>query len=193
METNKNTQQLKLRSNEFPCPLQLDYFDGLEGETMCWQMMECSCALLCLCLRCGREEEVSRLKGGTLLVWAAIWLQTARWHRYKQDLSSGLNSHILSLDSTQTLPRFYLEVRESSRSSVMTTLHYFFPYVRKKIEHLQSLGNGRSQQVVVNMDLESHEICLKICRPGECLCLPWVCCLDVDTEEQKQDAKERLL
>lgn len=82
----------------------------------CWKMM-----------RCGREDGVSRPGGGLLLVWVAIWLQTVRWQRYKQDLSSGLNSHILSLDSTQTLLRFYLRVIESRRASVMTTVHYFPP------------------------------------------------------------------
>lgn len=86
-------------------------------------MMEWFCVWPCLCLSCGREEEASCPRGGALLVWAATWLQTARWHRYKQDLSSGLCSHILILDSTQTLPRFYREATESSRSSVVTALH----------------------------------------------------------------------
>ena len=133
-----------------PGEIQLDYFDGLGGRnsdlTISWQMMKCSCACLRLCLRCGREEEVSRPRGGALLAWAGIWLQTARWHCYKQDLSSGLNSHVLSLDSTQTLPCFYLEVTECSRSSVMTTQYFFFPPLFKK--HRAFIATGQWRKAV---------------------------------------------
>lgn len=100
----------------------------------------------CVCWRCGRSPGVSR--------WAAVWLSTARWRRYKRDLSSGPNSHVFSLDLTPALPRLKKKIWRSQRAAESLWWLRCISPPHSPIwwkSSLSSLGTGKRQQVVVNV------------------------------------------